>query len=264
MQPPPNQYPPYYQQMPPPHYQTNPNMPPPFDLPPPPPDSDDSSTYKQEKKKINEHNDALRPPKIFFMVLSGILMYEITIGYCTFFSLYVLILVFFRSSNLVDEEILPGIKDKRHKYSEQQLNDAVPLLKSLIFILAKEGYHKEMFQHDFVAKVLNLYFNALDTCGAGSKPSRYAGLLISSLAANDFEQFSEELVKLDVPRKLIEKILALQTVVHSQLMSQVEIMGGKPITIEDVTHKIANLHKVSSEMEFMLKTMFTIAEKRMF
>jgi hypothetical protein len=78
----PNMYPPYQGPPPhlPPHAYANPNIHP-FDLPPPPPEQDTGS-YKEEKRQQEEYEKAFSPPKLFFIVLGGILAFEVVNGYC--------------------------------------------------------------------------------------------------------------------------------------------------------------------------------------
>jgi hypothetical protein len=175
--------------------------------------------------------------------------------------LYILT-VFFRSSDLVDEEF-DLLKDKKHTYTEQELMDAIPLFKSYIFILAKEGYHKDMFEPNFVANVLHFYQNAEAVCGSGSKPSRYAGLLLSSLAVNDFEPFAIDLVKCGAPKVLLEKCIELQSLMQKSIAEQLGSIANNPTTAKDMDPKIANLLKVNQDIEHILKTLFALSERRM-
>jgi hypothetical protein len=110
-------------------------------------------------------------------------------------------IVYFSQSNTVDDTE-NTIKDKRHKYTVQQLENAVPTIEALTNISLANGYHKFMFEPDFIAKIVNVFSNAVVLQQLGISETAFK--LICTLSLNKYERFSEDIVKQGVPTQVLQ------------------------------------------------------------
>ncbi len=124
------------------------------------------------------------------------------------------VIVYFSQSNTVGDNVENTIKDKRHKYTVQQLENAVPTIEALTNISLANGYHKVMFEPDFIAKIVNVFSNAVELQQLGISEAAFK--LLCTLSLNKYERFSEDIVKQGVPTQVLQCMISSdkQTLYH--------------------------------------------------